>query len=370
MQDRIFLSKQIITYIGNKRGLLTEINNVLLDIKKTLKSDKLVSADLFSGSGVVARLLKQHSSKLYVNDLEDYSRIINECYLTNKEDVDFDALNEYYLQICRNREYLSKKTNGFISELYAPINDKNIKKDERVFYTSRNARYIDSNRKLIETFPAEYRKFFIAPLLYEASKKTNTCGVFKGFYKNSDTDIGQFGGNGKNALSRIKANIKLEFPVFSDFSCKTYVFQKDANELANELPELDVVYLDPPYNQHPYGSNYFMLNLISNYKRPKTISKVSGIPNDWKKSNYNKKDKAFASLMSLCETIKSKYFVISYNSEGFIKKDKMLSGLKKIGQTKVIKIKYNAFRGSRNLRERNLHVNEYLFIVRKRGNQK
>ncbi|MDR0684304.1 MAG: DNA adenine methylase [Spirochaetaceae bacterium] len=36
----------------------------------------------------------------------------------------------------------------------------------------------------------------------------------------------------------------------------------DSNKIINNIPEVDLAYLDPPYNQHPYGSNYFMLNLI------------------------------------------------------------------------------------------------------------
>jgi len=54
---------------------------------------------------------------------------------------------------------------------------------------------------------------------------------------------------------------------------------------------VDLIYLDPPYNQHPYGSNYFMLNLICTNERPHTLSKVSGIPGDWNKSQYNYKNK-------------------------------------------------------------------------------
>jgi len=32
--------------------------------------------------------------------------------------------------------------------------------------------------------------------------------------------------------------------------------------------------LDPPYNQHPYGSNYFMLNLLADYREPADVSAV------------------------------------------------------------------------------------------------
>ena len=37
---------------------------------------------------------------------------------------------------------------------------------------------------------------------------------------------------------------------------------------SREYADLDLAYFDPPYNQHPYGSNYFMLNLLVHYRRP------------------------------------------------------------------------------------------------------
>ena len=99
--------------------------------------------------------------------------------------------------------------------------------------------------------PQELRVFFVAPLLYSASVHANTSGIFKGFHKNKD-GLGQFGGRGKHALSRITADIGLLKPVFSNFNVEFDVQRRDANELAAELPPLDLVYLDPPYNQHPY----------------------------------------------------------------------------------------------------------------------
>ena len=124
----------------------------------------------------------------------------------------------------------------------------------------------------MEKLPESIRHFFIAPLIYEVSVKNNTSGVFKGFYKNSKTGIGQFGGNGKNALSRILSDIEVKMPVFSNFNCKTEVYKQDANILTQNMDKVDLLYLDPPYNQHPYGSNYFMLNLVCDYKKPREIS--------------------------------------------------------------------------------------------------
>jgi adenine-specific DNA-methyltransferase len=172
------------------------------------------------------------------------------------------------------------RKDGFILKLYAPKDDNNIDLGERVFYTNRNARYIDTARTYLDEIPEPYKTLLLGPLLYEASSKNNTCGVFKGFYKNSHTKKGQFGGNASNALKRIMSNIQIKKPVLSNYECNVHIYQGNSNVVCNSVPFVDVAYVDPPYNQHPYGSNYFMLNLINNYIEPKSISKVSGIPND------------------------------------------------------------------------------------------
>ena len=43
----------------------------------------------------------------------------------------------------------------------------------------------------------------------------------------------------------------------------------------------------------------------------------------------------------------------------------MIQLLEKIGKVDVLEAKYNTFRGSRNLSDRNIHVNEYLFLLEK-----
>ena len=257
-------------------------------------------------------------------------------------------------------------TPGFISELYAPADDRDIKAGERVFYTTRNARYIDTARQLIETVLEPYRTLLLAPLLYEASVHNNTSGVFKGFYKNSKTGVGQFGGDGRNALQRIMSDISLKMPVFSNFECETEIFRRDANALAGELPEVDLAYMDPPYNQHPYGSNYFMLNLINSYRRPEEISRVSGIPVEWNKSQYNKKQTAHDGMLDLCGKLKAKFLLVSFSSDGFIGRNEMVDMLSSLGEVMVLDREYNTFRGSRNLNSRDLHINEYLFLVDRR----
>ena len=360
MENEKYLTEQIITYLGNKRKLLDNIANEVQSILNEMEVEKAVICDLFSGSGVVSRKLKQYATRLYANDLEQYSYIINDCYLTNKEDFNEDFYNQLFEKI-QSKELIE----GVIAQNYAPKDDNDIKEGERVFYTHENAMIIDTIRAAIDEVPESYKKYFLGPLLYEASVHANTSGVFKGFYKSKTKNVGKFGGEGENALERIKGKIELKKPVFSDNDAQITLFKEDANILVKHLQNIDITYIDPPYNQHPYGSNYFMLNTIIDNKLGNNISTVAGIPDDWNKSAYNKKNEALKSFEELVKDIDSKYLIISYNNEGFISLEEMQNMLSKYGDLTTKEIDYIAFRGSRNLKERNIHTTEYLFILKK-----
>lgn len=363
-ENKSFLTQQIITYIGNKRSLLNHIQEQVVAIKEKLGKEKCVCADLFSGSGIVARMLKQHSSKIICNDLEQYSYVINSCYLTNKKDFDTKKYNSLKQKILDSAE--QNKTEGIITKHYSPHDEKNIKKNDRVFYTKQNALLIDTYRALIDEYvEKDFQKFFLAPLISEASVHTNTSGVFKGFYKDKNTGIGKFGGAGRDALSRILKPIELRTPVFSNFESEVELYQKNTIELSETLKDIDIAYLDPPYNQHPYGSNYFMLNLILKNQITASVSPVSGIVSDWNHSDFNRRVAALDSLEQTIKNLDAKYIIISYNSEGFISPEQMQTMLSRYGKISTKEIYYNTFRGSRNLSERNIHVSEYLFILEK-----
>lgn len=359
-----FLTQQVITYLGNKRALLTPILSAVDTVKRRLGCNKLRSLDLFSGSGIVSRALKAHSAVLYANDLEFYASVINECYLANET-------AELLTQLSALHDELMQRIGagldaGFITSLYAPQDDNNIRPGERVFYTRRNAMYIDTARRLIdEIVPRELRSFFIAPLLYEASVHVNTSGVFKGFYKNR-AGVGQFGGEGRNALTRITADVKLPLPIFSRYESECHVCRSDARELLGHLPDLDFAYLDPPYNQHPYGSNYFMLNLIANNEPPRELSPVSGIPAEWNRSVYNKEASATEELFRTIEQCRASFLLLSYNSEGFVRRDELERFLASLGKVACVEIPYNTYRASRNLRNRALRVHEWFFLVERK----
>ena len=364
-EDSDYLSRQLITYIGNKRALLGQIGSAVERVKRRLGKSRLRVFDAFSGSGVVSRFLKAHASHLISNDIEDYAAVTARCYLRNRSTVDLAAISRLVADL-NARVVTEPLPPGFIEKMYSPRDEARITKEDRVFYTRNNARRLDNYRRLIDSVPCDMRDMLMGPLLSEASIHANTAGVFKGFYKNRHTQVGQFGGSGSDALVRIMGEIKLEPPVLSNFECDYEVLQDDANAAAGRVKALDLAYIDPPYNQHPYGSNYFMLNLLVRYQRPTHVSRVSGIPTDWQRSGYNVRTKSLPLLRQLLHTIDAPFLLVSFNNEGFIPPDKMRAMLSDIGSVDILETQYNAFRGSRNFNHRSVHVTEQLFLVERR----
>jgi adenine-specific DNA-methyltransferase len=364
-----YLTKHLITYLGNKRKLLPFINETLIYVKQKLNKDLVSTFDGFSGSGCVSRLLKFHSTNLYSNDLEKYCEVINNTYLQNPNKKDIQKIKKIIKDMnnIEEKDYIK----GNISKFYSPKDDKDIKEDERVFYTNQNSQIIDTIRSKINKLEKKYQNYILSQLLIKSSIHVNTSGIFRGFHKKNN--IGHFGGEKETDLKRITKKIVLDEPIFSNqnHKCNIKVFKKDVNKLIcnkEELPEVDITYYDPPYNQHPYASNYFMLNVIAEDKEitdDTKKSKVSGIIEGWNKSEYNYKKSAKKSFQELIKNTRSKFIIISYNNEGIINEKEFIEILSKYKYEKREK-EYISYRGSRNFSDRNKTVKEILWIVDKR----
>ena len=365
MNNDDFENQTMLTCIGNKRRLTNIIKNLInTEIIPLIGKDKINIVDGFAGSSVVSRALSQYSENIHSNDLEPYSHAMAKCFMITPNDNN-KLLIENHInsmnQLAENGPYIS----GIITEMYSPNDSQNPQKEERCFYTKENALIIDTLREYIsKNVPEELFYYCITPLLIKASIHTNTCGVFKGFYKNKE-GVGAFGGSDGNALERIMSPIRVEVPKWSNFNFTGNVYNKDINELIDELPDdIDLIYYDPPYNQHPYSSNYFMLNIILKNERPEKVSKVSGIPRDWTRSNYNYKKTAITSMKELINKSieKTKYILISYNDEGIIKPNDWEDIFGNYDVT-MYEMEYNTFRGSRNLQDRSNTVTEIMYLI-------
>ena len=359
-----FVLQPMITYIGNKRKLVPWIVEV---IEETIGSHSLRIFDGFAGSGVVSRALMPFCSELHTNDMEYYSYVLLRCFLETpslEQTVRIDKCFEEMDILCQNMD--KNGVTGFISRLYSPKNTDNPAADERVFYTRENALIIDTLLKYISGVDTDLKNYLLGPLLIKASINVNTAGVFRGFYKKDG--IGHFGGTGENALERILAPIQPVKPIWSKSACKSFCYNSDINNLilTFENNTFDLIYLDPPYNEHPYGSNYFMLNLIARGQEPTEYSKVSGIPKLWNKSAFNGRGSAYDTMLDLLRNClkKAKYTLISYNNEGLITDDNWTTIFAELGcSVKKYEKEYDTYHGSRNLADRNKKVVEIMYLL-------
>ncbi|MEI0593646.1 DNA adenine methylase [Brachyspira pilosicoli] len=373
-----YLKNNLIAYIGNKRRLLPFIENAFLNILEEDKNIK-TALDLFAGSGSVSRLLKTLNLKVYSNDWEYYSYILNYAHICiNEKDVKnmFKHTGgvENTINIINNIETINDK-DRYISKYYAPLDDNNPDlKNERLFYTQYNATRIDIIRHNIEELyknkainKKEYY-YILASIIYEGATHTNTSGVFKAFHSG-------FGGRNKDALKRILSPISLKELSLYD-GIKGEVSMLDANEyvLKNKDKHFDLLYLDPPYNQHQYGSNYHLLNTIALWDKPEINREIyingkktdkGGIRKDWvkTKSDYCYKKTAKDAFKNLIDNINASHIVMSYSTDGIIDYDDLISILESKGKLKIVTSEYTKYRGAkRSVINKTKNV-EYLFIV-------
>ena len=82
-----YVHQPMITYLGNKRKLIKDIEDVI----KKVQPKSVV--DAFSGSGVVSRMLLTYSDTLHVNDLETYCEVLSNCFLNQSNFISY--LNRY-----------------------------------------------------------------------------------------------------------------------------------------------------------------------------------------------------------------------------------------------------------------------------------
>lgn len=358
MRDE-YLTTQIITYMGNKRKLLPNIELVVNDVCKKLKKNNLVCADAFSGSGIVSRLLKKYSSRLYVNDIAGYSETLNKCYLMSPTDNEIKSITKYVKQA---NDYVNQDEE---CESYV---EKHWGSKKRAYFTTENGRLIDKYRTYINNIPEKYRSFLLANLLVKCSIHNNTNGHFSAYYKDEKGE-GKYGGKNEIDINRITKRIQLDIPVFYRNDCKVEISRMDTNAWIKKIPELDLVYIDPPYNKHPYSIYYFMLDIINDWDINTDIPDTTrGQPLGWDRSNYNSFKHAEAAFEELIKGLRSKFIIVSYNNKGIIPVEKIEKILERKGQVQRYDIShgvYGRLEGIGDYKREKLKekTNEYLWLI-------
>ncbi|MDD5586039.1 MAG: DNA adenine methylase [Alphaproteobacteria bacterium] len=366
-----YVFNQLIPYIGNKRKLLGLIGEA---VKATgVDPEEATFLDLFSGSGVVARFAKKAGFRVAANDWEPYAEAINGCTIAqNSPPVFFKG--KTYEQVLGELNALPP-LEGWVARHLCPENDERFDTaKERMFYTRANGMRIDAIREKIRQW-ADAGKIdgrqaaaLLSPLLYQACYTSNTSGVFKGFHNG-------WGGQTGTALYRIKSRLTLAPAVFYDNKRKNEVFRCDATELAREYDAKGPVisYIDPPYNQHPYGANYHVLNSIALWDKPE-LPRIIGkhnkaaIRTDWRterRSKYNHKGQAAEAYEELLGAAPSGWLLTSYSTDGNIPLESLVRAACRTGATSVVTQGYKRYRVSRQrFSEKPLNV-EFVLITKK-----
>ena len=348
-----YVFSQLIPYIGNKRKLLDIIHQAI----KLTNIENGTFVDLFSGSTVVSRFAKKLGFRVLSNDWEPYSEQISlgTVVLNKVPNFEFFGGYENVFEILNNAIPIE----DYITKHLCPTDDENIDHEkDRLFFMRKNGMKIDAMRELISNWVDEGKitasefSYLMASFMYSASYVSNTSGVFKGFHRG-------WGGRNGTAQYRICSDIILKPPILHNNDKDNISMREDAGSLVCKLTEVlgetpDIIYLDPPYNQHPYGSNYHVLNSITLWDKPEFPEKItrgtkSAIRLDWRterKSAYNSRPKALQEFSQLINNITAKYILTSYSTEGHIPLKDMIEILGSKGSLRVVKREYVRYRVS------------------------
>merc|ERR1711991_79862 len=274
------------------------IDEIISLVRKELSKDNISIGEGFSGSGIVSRLFKNRTNlnyseelkTFYVNDISGYSKTLNQCFLTSTKNLSTNDIETLIKYIKDLREFIKNKPNPhpFVAKHWAPQNDDDIQPNERVYFTAKNAKIIDQMLYYIHNHVEEkYKCYLLAPLIVQCSIHNNTNGQFSSFYKDEKKEKGMYGGKNSIDLNRIKKEIRPEMPLLTKHKANLNISQNDVLEWVKTIPEVDLMYYDPPYNKHPYNIYYFLLDIINNYDTSiETPDTYRGQPKNWKKSNY------------------------------------------------------------------------------------
>lgn len=242
-------------YLGNKESITDRIKEIIID--KTGVTNSSVFFDAFCGTGSVANAFKD-VCKLIINDNLNcattyaYGRIMaKNCTFSI---LGFDPFS--YLNASE------KAVKGYFYKNYSSGGSS------RMYLSEHNASRVDFFREQIEAWYKdslidnnEYR-YLLACLIESVSFVSNTAGVYGAFLKKWDD----------YALKDI------QFMNISDGVAAKYevaVFTQKLEDIISNI-QCDVLYLDPPYTQNQYGTQYHLLETLVLNDKPDSISKVTG----------------------------------------------------------------------------------------------
>ena len=331
-------------YIGSKFSLLNFIDDVFQKEISDLGLKVNNVTDIFAGTSAVGRHFKKRGYQVIGNDLQYYSYVLGKHYIENNDKSQLDI---NYFDKLNNIEPVQ----GFIYNNYAAGSGSG-----RLYFSDHNSMKIDAVRQQIENDYIEglidenNYYFYLASIIESIDKYSNTASVYGAFLKN------------------LKKTAQKEV-VFSpaeiiESNKNNTMLIGDANSIIKNVRG-DVLYLDPPYNSRQYHSNYHLLETIARYDNPE-IHGLTGLrsQDDKLKSDYSRKRQAEKAFKDLISNADYPLILMSYNNEGIIPLENIVSIMEDHGDYVQYKKEYKKFKSQ--LTQVNDKVFEYVHVLRKK----
>jgi adenine-specific DNA-methyltransferase len=164
------------------------------------------------------------------------------------------------------------------------------------------------------------------------------------------------------AADRVDSTVGLQMAYLKRWAARAY------NELELRVPELldgpgvatqldalesvrggeyDVMYLDPPYNQHKYMNNYHVWESLVRWDKPEVYGvackRVDCRDYD---SAFNSKRRIRDALAEVVQSARARYLLVSFNDEGYLDERELREMLSARGPVQVLGIDFKRYVGA------------------------
>jgi len=287
----------MIKYIGSKRRLVPVLTRICQ------ASGATTALDLFTGTTRVAQAFKAQGVHVTAVDSARYAHTFARTYI----ETDAAATDAVALQAAVTHLNGLPGKPGYVTETFS---------HEARFFQRHNAARIDAVRDAIDSEYAGSPLFplLLTSLIEAADRVDSTTGVQMAYVK-------QWAPRSANPL-------ELRMPEL--LAGPGRAFLGDAVELTSPsgpgLGHFDLAYLDPPYNQHRYFTNYHVWETLVAWDAPEAYGvarKRLDARDPSTHSAFNSKRTMAAALESVVQAVDCDLLVLSYNNESWLGLDEL-----------------------------------------------
>lgn len=285
----------MIKYIGSKRRLVP----VLAAIARTVHTERAL--DLFTGTTRVAQAFRADGARVTAVDLTSYAHVFARAYVA----TELGPRRAVALERAIGELDALPGQSGYVTEMFCT---------QARYLTPENGRRVDAIRAAIaERHAGSWLEPLLLTSLVEAADRVDsTTGLQMAYLK--------------TWAPRAARRLTLHAPVVP-VGPRGRAVHGDAAALVARLGSFDLAYLDPPYNQHRYESNYHVWETIVRDDRPESFGvarKRVDLRDGSRRSAFNDRQRSGAALAGCIRDVDARVVVVSQSSEGWMTHDELV----------------------------------------------